>query len=110
MLQIQICTRNLDVLFTAINDKVISYGWNYCIFMSSKNPHENYMNGKKVSIHAEEHALRRADPRKLKGAVMYIARKTYDGNYANSKPCIKCEAIIISCMKKYGLKAVYYST
>jgi hypothetical protein len=92
------------------NNKIISTGWNYCIFMSSLDPHPFFRDGKKVSIHAEEHALRRADPRMLKGASLYVIRKSYDGNLANSKPCKRCESIIFSCMKKYGLKNVFYST
>ena len=97
-------------LFTVKNNKIVSTGWNYCIFMSSFDPHPYYMNGKKVSVHAEEHALRRADPRMLNGASLYVVRKMCDGNLTNSKPCKRCESIILSCMKKYGLKNVYYST
>jgi deoxycytidylate deaminase len=67
----------------------------------------------KVSIHAEEHALRSTDPRKLCGAKLYVIRWGYlDTNpvFMNSKPCKRCTNIIETCMRKYGLKVAYYST
>jgi deoxycytidylate deaminase len=99
------------VLFMGKKNKVVSQGWNYYIRnISSNNANLMYKKGKKVSIHAEEDALRKADPRKLKGASLYVVRKSCTGDLVNSTPCDRCSSIINSCMKKYGLKAVYYSS
>jgi hypothetical protein len=97
----------MAVLLSIKKGKKISFGWNKCIFYSSKNPHEDYMNGKKITIHAEEMALKSVSPSKLKGATLYVVRNGHD--MLNSKPCDRCQSIINSCMKKNGLKNVYYS-
>jgi len=99
----------MDLLFYR-GKKVISKGWNYYIpNINSNNASSMYNSGKKISIHAEEDALRKADPRKLKGASLYVVRRSCTGDLINSKPCERCSSIINSYMKKYGLKAVYYS-
>ena len=67
----------------------------------------------KVSRHAEENALRNTDPKKLKDATLYVIRLNINDNtkpFLNSKPCCKCTKIIHSCMRKYGLKKVFYSS
>jgi cytidine deaminase len=64
--------------------------------------------GKKMTIHAEEMALKNADPRKLRGARLYVVRNNGD-NLLNSMPCERCMSIINFCMNKHGLKVVYYS-
>ena len=67
----------------------------------------------KISYHAEENALRNVDPKKLCGARLYVFRWTNidtKPNCMNSKPCKQCTVIIESCMKKFGLKTVYYSS
>jgi tRNA(Arg) A34 adenosine deaminase TadA len=79
----------------------------------SKDRLLSYNKDKKVSSHAEENALRNVDPKKLHGAKLYVVRwRCVDSNpiFMNSKPCSKCTSIIISCMKKFGLKVAYYST
>ena len=62
-----------------------------------------------LSRHAEENALRNVDTSQLCGASLYVVRTGYDNKFMNSKPCDKCMSIINTCMKKYGLKVVYYS-
>ena len=67
----------------------------------------------KISRHAEENALRNVDPRKLSGARLYVVRSGMNPSnplFMNSKPCKRCTAIIEACMKKFGLKIVYYSS
>jgi len=70
-------------------------------------------NKHKYSFHAEESALRNTDYRKLSGATMYVIRLNSSDsnsiNYMNSKPCSKCTYIINACIRKYGLKKIYYS-
>ena len=69
----------------------------------------------KISNHAEEVALKKADPKKLNGAKLYIIRAALETEFCdespifmNSKPCKRCTQIIESCIKRFGLKAVYY--
>ena len=67
----------------------------------------------KTSRHAEENALRHVDKRKLCGARLYVVRSgpCNDPNpFMNSKPCKRCTSIIETCMDKFGLKVVYYSS
>lgn len=74
---------------------------------------EDFEKKYKLSRHAEENALRNADPRKLCGAKLYVVRwGNQDNNplFMQSKPCKRCTLIIESCMKKFGLRVVYYTT
>jgi deoxycytidylate deaminase len=69
------------------------------------------------NLHAEENAIKKlGNYNKLRGSNMYIVKlgkkdavidNTY--TYSNSKPCKKCECLLHKCMKKYGLKTVYYT-
>jgi deoxycytidylate deaminase len=80
----------------------------------------------KLSKHAEEMALRNVDPKKLYGAKLYITRINFINNnlennitflpetdliknFSFSKPCKRCTSIINSCIKKCGLKTIYYT-
>jgi tRNA(Arg) A34 adenosine deaminase TadA len=78
-----------------------------------KELNKNFQKGKKMSIHAEENALRNVDQTKLNGATMYVVRKGCEENNLlcmNSKPCKRCTIIIKVFMKKHGLKNVMYSS
>jgi hypothetical protein len=98
----------MEALLLVQRAKKIAEGWNKSIYFSSKSPDSDYMNGKKISIHAEEMALKNADPKKLRGARLYVVRNS-NGHFLNSMPCERCMSIINFCMKKHGLKVVYYS-
>ena len=67
-----------------------------------------YRRGQRSSCHAEESALRSADPRRLMGARMYIVRVSHN-EPMNSKPCQRCHLLIEKFMRKYGLKTAYYT-
>ena len=90
---------------------IISEAYNKTINLP---PHKlkNYDRNNKISRHAEENALRNVDKRKLYGARLYVVRSNdiNDNFFMNSKPCLKCTAIIEKCMRKFGLKVVYYSS
>ena len=96
---------------------IISTGYNKMIPTSSSilKLHlykEEFEKKYKLSRHAEENALRNADPRKLYGAKLYVVRwGNLESNplFMQSKPCKRCTLIIESCMKKFGLRVVYYS-
>jgi len=92
---------------------IISSACNRSMPVCKEALHSQTIRTYKCSFHAEEIALRNTDYRKLSGAKMYVIRinslnnKTTD--YMYSKPCNKCTYIITACMRKYGLKMVYYS-
>jgi dCMP deaminase len=95
------------------NGKIISQGYNRYVGINwSHNSEIKGKNRGKYSIHAEEDALRNADPMKLSGASMYVIRWGSDPDdplFMNSMPCLKCEKKIRKAMEKYGLKNVFYS-
>lgn len=54
-------------------------------------------------MHAEAEAIRRANRRRLAGAILYVAgRRARNHNPVNSRPCERCQQII------HRVKAVYY--
>ena len=69
------------------------------------------------NLHAEENVIKKlGNYEKLRGSNMYVVKlgqKQRDNatyKYSNSKPCKKCECLLHKCMKKYGLKTVYYTS
>ena len=63
------------------------------------------------SIHAERAVIKKmGDHTKLSGAIMIVIRISRGTNeIANSKPCDVCQCHLHKCIKKYGLKRIYYS-
>ena len=63
------------------------------------------------SIHAERAVIKKmGDHTKLSGAIMIVIRISRGTNQiANSKPCDVCQCHLDKCIKKYGLKCIYYS-
>ena len=63
------------------------------------------------SIHAERAVIKKmGDYTKLSGAIMIVIRISRGTNQiANSKPCDVCQCHLDKCIKKYGLKCIYYS-
>ena len=68
----------------------------------------------KRNIHAEENVVRQlGDYNKLRDADMYVmryGRGDKNHTFVNSKPCPKCECFLNKCIKKYGLRNIYYTT
>lgn len=66
------------------------------------------------TIHAERNVVKKlGDYNKLRGADMYVmrcGRGINCENFMNSKPCHDCEYFLNKCMRKYGLKNVYYTS
>ena len=79
-------------------------------YTNIENIHKPWQKGQRLSCHAEEAALKTADPKRLYGAKLYVVRVSPCGELMNSKPCDRCTVIIKKCMDKYGLKSVYYSS
>lgn len=62
------------------HDRFVSWGWNH-----------GY-------IHAEAHAIGRANPRRLPGSFIFIAgKRRKSGNLVEAKPCPHCQALIDAC-------------
>ena len=102
-------------VITDYRKTILAVECNKTINISQKVLHNIDFNKKnKISRHAEENALRNVDSTKLYGATLYVVRAGFNANkdkvYMNSKPCERCTSIINTCIKKFGLKAVYYST
>lgn len=54
--------------------------------------------------HAEAHAIRKSNRKRLKGATIWVASiRNRNSKVINSKPCADCQRLI----DKYGLKVVY---
>jgi len=66
------------------------------------------------TIHAERNVVKvLGDYSKLRDADMYVMRSGRSKNseiFMNSKPCSDCEYFLNKCMRKYGLKNVYYTS
>ena len=66
------------------------------------------------TIHAEKNVVKMlGDYNKLRDADMYVmrcGRGPNAVNFMNSKPCPDCEYFLNKCMRKYGLKNVYYTS
>jgi deoxycytidylate deaminase len=66
------------------------------------------------TIHAERNVVKvLGDHTKLRDADMYVMRCGRGVNsekFINSRPCSDCEYFLTKCMRKYGLKNVYYTS
>lgn len=60
---------------------IFSWGWNSV--------------GSGYGLHAEAHAIARANKKRLKGALLYVASKRdRSGKAVTSKPCAECQKLI----------------
>jgi deoxycytidylate deaminase len=59
----------------------------------------------KCSIHAEESAIKDANY-DVRGAIIYVARVSKNGEDRDSKPCARCFNLI----KESGIKRIIYTT
>lgn len=57
-------------------------------------------------VHAEHSCLSGIWPNKRKGLVVWVGRITKAGQWADSKPCEKCEELL----REAGVRKVIYST
>lgn len=69
------------------------------------------------SIHAEKNVVKElGNLELLRGAIMYVFRisrcRSKEGvdKIQNSEPCYDCHNFLQKCIKKYGLRKVFYST
>lgn len=68
-------------------------------FVRSVN--STFVENKTPPAHAEARALRKAG----RGGILWVARVSRDGEWATSRPCPNCSALIIN----KGIKKVYYT-
>jgi deoxycytidylate deaminase len=83
-------------VITDSKGKIVSLGWSHMTMVSR---------ARYYSMHAELHAILRANPKRLNGATIYIATVCKSGNVTSAKPCDACEAII----REVGIKSVVYT-
>lgn len=88
------------------------------VIAKGHNDHSGYdkygseLTNKRRTIHAEADAIRNciSNGISMKGAVMYVVRFNIRTNEATySKPCHNCFELILSCVKKHGLRKIYYT-
>lgn len=83
----------IGAILTDQRDRIFSWGW--------AHPH----NGKS-SIHAEEHAIRRANPARLRGSTVIVAGyRVGTDRLICSRPCIRCH----QRLQSVGVRKVIYS-
>lgn len=77
---------------------IFSWGWNHCVVDGAKGS----------GMHAEAHAIRRANPKRLRGATLTVAgRRRKSGNWVYARPCTE------SCLefaKRVGIQRIQYTT
>lgn len=79
---------------SAIEDEygIFSWGW-------------NSMGSSGLGIHAEDHAIERANPRRLFGSTIYVAaRRKRNNKIVTAKPCLDCDNLI----KLFNIGRVVY--
>lgn len=75
---------------------VFSWGWNH------RGDRPDYF-----SIHAERHAVNRANPKRVEGSTLYVAGSRREtGRVLIAKPCEDCQFLLT----KRRVKTVWYST
>jgi len=101
------------------NGKIISYGHNY---ERGYDDHGSTFPNNKITRHAEQDAILSCNDKILiRGADMYVVRvkintvnngrnQILKKELSNSEPCHTCKQVIINCMRRYGMRRVYYSS
>ncbi len=98
---------SVHIALVVLRGKILAQATNRLGSRSKGSGYSNY------TIHAEKNVLKvLGDYNKLRDADMYIMRSgrgEHSSRFVNSKPCPDCEYFLNKCMKKYGLKNVYYT-
>ena len=99
---------NIHIAAIVLRGKIIAEATNR---VGSRSKGCGYSNS---TIHAEKNVVKMlGDYNKMRDADMYVMRCGRGPNFlnfVNSKPCPDCEYFLNKCMKKYGLKNVYYTS
>lgn len=95
--------RNTHGAIIVKGGRVLGTGWNknrnHPAIVSPEHIKTN------CSYHAEEVAIREAGEDNVRGAIIYVARVSKNGEDRDSKPCPKCEALI----RQTGIKRVIFT-
>ena len=98
---------SIHIAVVVLRGKIIAEATNRLCSRSKGSGYSNY------TIHAERNVVKSlGNYNKLRGADMYVmrcGRGINSSKFINSKPCYDCEYFLQKCMKKYGLKNVYYT-
>ena len=80
------------------NHGIFAWGWNHYSFLSA---------GER-GVHAEEHAFKRANPKRVRGSTLTIAGiRRKHGKFIFSKPC---REICLPLLMKHGVEYIEYTT
>jgi hypothetical protein len=112
--KLTVLNRLVHVAVIVYRGKIIAEATNRIGYRSinEKSFYNTYIR-EKHNIHAEENVVRKlGDYNRLRGADMYVLKYSRKDptQFANSKPCAKCECFLNKCMQKYGLRHVYYTS
>lgn len=98
---------NVHIAVVVLRGKIIAEATNRLGSRSKGSGYSSY------TIHAEKNVVKvLGDNNKLRDADLYVmrcGRGINNLNFINSKPCADCEYFLNKCMKKYGLRNVYYT-
>lgn len=98
---------NVHIAVIVFRGKIIAEATNR---IGTRSKGSGYSN---CTIHAEKNVVKKlGDFTKLRDADMYVMRCGRGENsemFRNSKPCSDCEYFLTKCMRKYGLRNVYYT-
>ena len=98
---------NVHIAIIVLRGKIIAEATNK---LGSRSRGSGYSDR---TIHAEKNVVKQlGDTSKLRNADLYVMRcgkGEYCDKFVNSKPCMDCENFLNKCMRKYGLRNVYYT-
>ncbi|MEK7212749.1 MAG: hypothetical protein WAP51_01285 [Candidatus Sungiibacteriota bacterium] len=76
---------------------IFAWGWNHSVRIIGANAVE--------TVHAEEHAIKRANPRRLSGSTLTVYGEKNTGKLLFARPCKeRCEVMA----KKHGVAKIEY--
>ncbi len=87
-----ICSVQVGAAIADSSGKIISWGWNNV--------------GSGWGIHAEAHAIRRANKDRLEGSTIFVSsQRARNAKTINSRPCDACSDLIYKWKMKYVFRA-----
>lgn len=84
------CCVKVAAVVCDAGDNIISWGW-------------NHSGPSGMGLHAEAHAIQRANHARLWYGTVYVAGQYSRGTNVNSKPCVDCQPLI----DKYRMDVMY---
>lgn len=97
-------TISVHIAVVVYRGKIIAEATNKLGTRSSGSGYSNW------TIHAEKNVIKKlGNINRLKDSDLYVMRCSNGDKFVNSKPCPDCVYFLEKCMRKYGLRNVYYT-